>query len=64
MDSKKKVIRIVRKSGINYTFLDIVSMDIKLEPKSDPGNIDSNTKKDVRSDLSTLKNQKFDIKTE
>jgi len=38
------------------TFLDIVSMDTKLEPKSDPGNIDLNTKKDV------LKKRSIDFK--
>ena len=39
--------KIIRESGINYTFLETTSMDTKPEPKSDASNIDSNMEKDV-----------------
>ena len=39
--------KIIRESGINYTFLETPSMDTKAEPKSDASNIDSNVEKDV-----------------
>ena len=44
MANKKKIIR---ESGINYTFLETTSMDSKAEPKSDASNIDSNVERDV-----------------
>ena len=47
MANKKKVTKIIRESGINYTFLETPSMDTKAEPKSDASNIDSNVEKDV-----------------
>ena len=47
MANKKKVTKIIRESGINYTFLETTPMDTKAEPKSDASNIDSNAEKDV-----------------
>ena len=47
MANKKKVTKIIRESGINYTFLETTSMDSKAEPKSDASNIDSNVERDV-----------------
>ena len=47
MANKKKVIKILGKSGINYT-LDTASSDIKIESKNeDVSNVDSNAEKDV-----------------
>ena len=47
MANKKKVIKILGKSGINYT-LDAASSDIKIESKNeDVSNVDSNAEKDV-----------------
>ena len=40
--------KILGKSGINYTFLDTGSSDIKIESKNeDVSNVDSNVEKDV-----------------
>ena len=40
--------KILGKSGINYTFLDTASSDIKIESKNeDVSNVDSNVEKDV-----------------
>ena len=47
MANKIKVTKIIRESGINYTFLETVSMDTKPESKSDTSNIDSNVEKEV-----------------
>jgi hypothetical protein len=59
------VTKIIRESGINYTFLETMSMDTNPESKSDADNIDSKVEKDVLKKRSIeSKNQKFDIKTE
>jgi hypothetical protein len=39
--------KIIRESGINYTFIETVSMDTKPQSKSDASDIDSNVEKDV-----------------
>ena len=50
--------KIIRESGINYTFLETVSMDTKPESKSDASNIDSNVEKDVLKKRSIDSNSK------